>query len=257
FTTTGGGCGPSDDIEHHVVLVRADGTMKVIQTELIEKGDPGCTAGRIPAGLRGVRVRCGSPVGDYLAEIAQLEAASITAFEQLARELRVHGAPQRLIDAAIVARADEVRHARVTATLARRWGGRPQRPIVVAQAPRALIDVAIDNAIEGCIRETFGAASAELGARQAGDRTLRRALATIAVDETRHAELSWQLAAWLDAKLGRTQRRTLARARHDAYERMEQELTAARDPAVHRVCGLPEPAQARALYRRIGAALLA
>ncbi|MCA9710604.1 MAG: hypothetical protein KDK70_32480, partial [Myxococcales bacterium] len=58
-TRSGGGCGEGDDIEEHVVLVHADGTVEVIQTVLIEKGDPNCAIGRLPAGL--CRSRCGSP----------------------------------------------------------------------------------------------------------------------------------------------------------------------------------------------------
>ncbi len=259
FTRSGGGCGEGDDVEHHVLLVRADGSTKIIQTELIERGDPGCAVGRLPAGLCRARIaaRARSPVGAFLAEVAELEAASITAFEQLARELVLHGAPRPLVAAALAARQDEIRHARVTARHARRWGGRPRVPKVAAQAPRSLVDVAVDNAIEGCIRETFGAASAHLCARQAGDPALRRSFAAIAIDETRHAALSWSLAQWLDTRLGAAGRRQVARRRADALLRLEPELTASREPEVHAMTGLPNTRQARALYRRLGATLAA
>jgi hypothetical protein len=191
-----------------------------------------------------------------MAEVAELEAGSITAFEQLGRELLLHGAPRALVQASRVARRDEIRHARVTAALARRFGGRPRAPVVAEQAPRSFVDVAIDNAIEGCIRETFGAASAHLMAKQARDPAMRRAMGRIAIDETRHAALSWSLAQWMESKMSGSQRREVAKRRADAVERLEGELTVGRDAQVHAVTGLPRPAQARALYRGVVGALL-
>jgi hypothetical protein len=44
--------------------------------------------------------------------MAQLEAASIVAFDRLARELDAHGAPAELVAEARRAKTDEVRHAR-------------------------------------------------------------------------------------------------------------------------------------------------
>lgn len=256
FTTSGGGCGEGDDIEHHVVLVREDGTIEVLQTELIERGDPSCSVGRLPNGLCRVRrAKHGSAVGAFMAEVAELEAGSITAFGQLGRELVLHGAPRALVRASMVARRDEIRHARVTAALARRFGGRPRAPVVTEQAPRSLVEVATDNAIEGCIRETFGAASAHVMAKQARDPAMRRAMARVAIDETRHAALSWSLAQWMESRMSAAQRREVARRRADAVERLEGELTTGAHAQVHTVTGLPRPRQARALYRSLVTAL--
>jgi hypothetical protein len=259
FTRTGGGCGEGDDVRHHVLLVRTDASIEVLDSELIERGDPDCSVGRMPAGLCRIRraTRAASPVGALMAEVAELEAASITAFAQLSRELVLHAAPRSLVRASMAARRDEIRHARVTAALARRWGGRPRAPAITPQAPRALVDIAIDNAIEGCIRETFGAASAHVMAKQAQDPTMRRVMARIAVDETRHAALSWSLAGWMDARLGVEQRREVARRRRDALERLEGELTIDHDASVHAVTGLPRGEQARSLYRGLARARLA
>ncbi|MCA9648950.1 MAG: ferritin-like domain-containing protein [Myxococcales bacterium] len=256
YTRTGGGCGEGDDIEGHVVLVHADGTVEIVQTELIEKGEPGCSIGRLPAGLcRRVRVRRRDPVAGFFAEVAQLEAAAVPAFEQLAGELRRHGAPQALVRGAMRSRAEEVRHARVMARVARAYGGRPMVPRVGSVAPRGLLEVARDNAAEGCIRETYGALVAHVQARRARDPRVRRVLAGIARDETRHAALSWSLDGWARARMGATERRRLDRAQADAWARMEVELTAELDPRVHAEAGMPEPDRARAMFDGLRAAL--
>jgi len=255
-TTSGSGCGEGDDVEEHAILVKPDGSTEVLKTKRIERADPGCAIGRLPAGLcRSRRVRANHPVGSFFAEVANLEAAAVTAFGQLARELRLHGAPCSLVHAALRSRRDEVRHARVTARLARWYGGRPLRPRVAAWAPRGFIEVVADNALEGCIRETYGALVAHAQARQAADPRVRRVLAGIATDETRHAALSWSLAEWARARMSPAERRRVARGIGDAFERMEAELTREWAPEVHAVAGLPRPDHAAVLFRRLRAHL--
>ncbi len=257
-TRSGGGCGEGDDIEHHVVLVRPDGSLEVQQTVLIERGDPGCAVGRLPAGLRPRPAMCGlaHPVGEFLAEVAHLEAAAVTAFQQFAQEMALHGAPRRMTRAAMRSRRDEVRHARVMNGLARRYGGAPVAARVEPWTPRSLTEVACDNAAEGCIRETFGALVAHAQARQARDPVVRRALFGIARDETRHAALSWEFAGWVRRRLSGAQRRRVAARTRDALERMEHDATRAYDSAVHEVTGLPRPERARAMFGQLREALL-
>lgn len=258
YTTTGTGCGRGDHREHHVLLVRADGTMSILDTERIERGQPNCSIGRLPPGLcRRLAPAATGPVGAFFAEVAHLEAASVPAFAQLARELALHGAPSPLIGAALRARDDERRHARMTARLARRFGGRPTAPRLRRTPPRPLVEVLADNAAEGCVRETYGALVAHVQARRSPDRQIRQVLARIAGDETRHAALSWSLARWARGRMSAAQRLPVARAAADAVDRLEGELLSPHDPQVHALAGLPEPAEARALFGRLRAALRA
>lgn len=255
-TTTGNACGPDDDIEEHVLLVRPDGTTQVLQTVVVQKTDPGCSAGRMPgAPCRWQRSRSRNAVGATLADIAALEAAAIAAFGELAGELRHHGAPASLVAASLRARGDEIRHARTMAALARRHGARAVAPRVRAMPPRALEAIARDNAIEGCVRETFGAAVAHLQARQATDPVMRRVFATIARDETRHAALSWSLDAWAHARLGARARKRLARDRSDAIARLRGELVRGHEPALRAILGMPSHEQAQRLFDGLDAAL--
>jgi len=256
YTRTGGGCGPGDDIEAHVVHVSESGVVQVVQTELIERGDPGCSVGRLPAGLcRRRRARSVDPVGTFFADVAHLEAAAVSAFGQLARELQLHRVPDSMVRVARRSQADEVRHARVMARIARQHGGHPIAPRVQPTVPRSLVEVVADNAAEGCTRETYGALVAHVQARRATDPGVRRALTRIAEDETRHAALSWRLDAWARARMSASERRALSRARARSWERLEGELTAEYHPRVHAEAGMPAPDEARALYRGLRSAL--
>jgi hypothetical protein len=183
---------------------------------------PGCNlaAGRRPEGLVASSQAGARDLGAYLAEVAHLEAASVDAFRVLAAELRHHGAPPSLVRAAERAARDEVRHARVTSALARQHGGLLRRPRVEPRPLRSIEEIAIDNAVEGCVRETYGALVAMHQAEAATTARLRSAFARIAEDEVRHAALAWRVAAWLDDKLGADVRTRVRDARRAAAEEL-------------------------------------
>jgi len=213
-----------------------------------------CHTGRRPAGLLPAEVARGSShVGAYLASCARLEAASVHAFARLARELEAHGTPRRLVARAAGAAADEVRHALSMRAHARRLGGVPLRARIASgsSGPRPLIELALENAVEGCVRETYGALSALWQARAACDVPLRRALRAIARDEARHAELSWDLAAWLDTKLAPAERKTVRAAMHAAVAQLERDVAAEPKLECVHAAGVPGAAQARGLFESL------
>jgi len=141
-------------------------------------------------------------VGRFFANAAFLERASVRAFRNLRDELARYEAPAFLRIRSDQAAADEQVHTRLTTALARKYGAEP--PTVrlgrVSHA-RPLEDVLDENAREGCVRETLGAAVAWVQSRTARDPAVRRAYAVIARDEIRHAELAWQIASWGRSKL--------------------------------------------------------
>ena len=199
------------------------------------------SAGRVPEGLEATTVRAKSALGAYFASAARLEAASVTAFRRLREELALYDAPSELLDAARSAERDEVRHTRSMARLARRHGGRYVRPRVAKIATRSLEAIAHENAVEGCARETFGALLATWQAARVEDRDLSETLAQIAVDETRHAALSWAIARWSLTRLDADARARMS----DAWEKALAEVSAGGDGAgengagVAGVAGLP------------------
>jgi hypothetical protein len=203
--------------------------------------------GRRPAGLvEPRRLDAHDAIGRWLAHAAWLEAASIPAFIYLARELDLHGAPRALSRAALAATRDEVRHARIMRQLAARFGATPPTVDVALPAERSLEEMAIENAIEGCVRETWGAVVARWQAHRAGDPELRAAFRSIADDEARHAALAWAVDSWV-----RTRLPAAAHPRIDsARERGVRELFAGPTHEALVMLGLPFGADERGLLER-------
>jgi hypothetical protein len=201
-------------------------------------------AGRRPHGLvsHGVGQLAGKPAGklaDFLADAAHLEAASVVAFERLADELRAHGAPSDLIAQALAARADEVKHAQRVGELARALGGEPVPVEVAPSATRSLFEVAVENAVEGCVRETYGALVGAYQAVRARDLQLRLAMRAIAADEARHASLAHAVQAWALPKLTEAEREQLRRAQVEAVFELAKECQTELDPELQEQAGLP------------------
>jgi hypothetical protein len=205
------------------------------------------TEGRRPAGLvQPQRIHAPDAVGRWLAHAAWLEAASIPAFIYLARELELHGAPRGLARGAMAAARDEVRHARVMREVAKRYGAMVPSVDVALPVERTLEQLAIENAIEGCVRETWGAVIALWQAHRAADPELRSIYRVIANDEARHAALGWAIDTWVRTRLPAD-----AHARIDAArERAVRELFEGEAPEALAMLGLPIGADARGLLAR-------
>ncbi len=238
-----GGTKEVEDCE--TVELRPDGLLLEIAWRPYED-DTGC-AGRRPRGFIPTPKRAlgaGTDTGQWLARIATLEAASVTAFAHLVRTLVRLRAPSDLVAAARRAIGDELAHARIVARLAARRGARVVAPTIAVTPEPTLAELAAHNAVEGQVSETLGALIATCQARSAADADVRRAFHGIARDETRHAALSHALAAWLDPQLSREQRAAVRSARNAAIEgiRCELDLSAGDREAL----GVPAPERLRA-----------
>ncbi|MEO7111054.1 MAG: ferritin-like domain-containing protein [Polyangiaceae bacterium] len=208
--------------------------------------------GRRPRGLAPIASRASrrkneNALGNYFANAAHLEAASVHAFRILRRELLSFSAPKNLLDAAKRAEHDEVRHARVTARIARAHGSKPPKVRVKRTAARSLEAIATENAVEGCVRETFGALVAMWQAERATDSDVASAMKTIAVDETKHAQLAWNVAAWAEKRLDAKSRKRVNAAKTKAIRDLEKEITIDADPDLIARAGLPSAAEQRRL----------
>ena len=204
--------------------------------------------GRVPAGLAPTRPgRATSALGAHFAVVAHLEAASVHAFRRLGVELATHGAPAGLLRAAQRAQRDEVRHARLTGRMARRFGGAPARPRVERLPARPLDEVAIENAVEGCVRETFGALVTSYQAAHATDPEIARLMGAIAEDETRHAALSWAVAEWAAPRLDAAARARLAARCGEAIAALRREAGGRVPCELVTAAGMPGAEQQRAL----------
>lgn len=156
--------------------------------------------------------RDGDPLGAWLAEMAHNERASVVAFRVLGLELRRFGAPEALLARVDAAADDERRHGRTMARLARARGAHVPRPRRRPFSARSLLAFAIENVVEGCVRETWGTLEAHHQARFATWPALRRAMARIAEDETQHAELAFDLHRWAMSRLNPGERAQVEQA---------------------------------------------
>jgi hypothetical protein len=121
-----------------------------------------------------------------------------------------------LIARARSAQRDEKRHHAAMSGLAARFGGHLSPIEVEDKGVRPLVDVALENAVEGCVRETWGAAVAVFQGECAGDRAVRRAMRSIAIDEAEHASLGWAIDAWAVPRLRPAERERVEAARRRA-----------------------------------------
>jgi hypothetical protein len=194
-------------------------------------------------------------LGDFFAASAEAEAASIDGFEILAAELSAHGAPRSLLRACRRAASDERRHASVMTGFAATYGARP-RPTPVARGPvRSLEAVARENAVVGCVVETFAALVAQWQAEHATDEGIAEAMKTIARDEARHAALAWRVHEWLGAQLSRAARARVDDAMLAALDAIAAEI----QPNTFEnraVAGLPTEREGRALALALAATLV-
>jgi hypothetical protein len=195
--------------------------------------------GREPAGLV-ERTQVVSDLAEYLVEMARIEAASVHAFRVMARELTRFSAPRTLIASAERAAREELAHARVARASARRFGGKPRAPAIRRHTPRSLFEMAKENEVEGCVRETFGTLVGMYQARFATDPAIRTMMRAIASDEARHAALSHRVSAWARTRLSAEERRALDDARAAALHAVKATGAAAELAPWQRTLGLPD-----------------
>jgi hypothetical protein len=246
----GAGCQPDGGV---VNLTRDSGEGALI----VECGSCVGIAGRRPDGLAEFTDASGAdPVGSFYATCAYLEAASVHAFRIMRRELMAFGAPADLLDGALRAEADEVKHTRMTRKIARAHGGKPPKVRVKKHVSRSLEEIATENAVEGCVRETFGALIAMWQAEHATDASIAKAMKEIAVDETRHAALSWSVASWVDTKLDTAARARVAAARERAFADLEKEIAVEPHRELVSRAGMPTSRDQRKLLAAMAGELL-
>jgi len=135
------------------------------------------------------------------------EHASVASFSRLSLSLLANGAGEELVRAAHEAALDEVRHARLSLSLAAAYRGAPVAPQALAGATSLPMEeglgaLAVSTMIEGAIGETMAAVLAAEQAERASDPAVRRVLQGIAEDEARHAELAFRVIAFAIAAGG-------------------------------------------------------
>jgi len=194
--------------------------------------------GRRPEGLLVGDARGARPEGAFFARVEQLERAAVIAFERTARELSAHGAPSSLVRAVERARREELAHVEIAARWRHAFGG--ELGAVVSREPlttRSLVELARENATEGCVHEHWGAILAAVQAASVQHGPLAGDLATIARDEASHAALSLRIDRWVRTRLTAAERRAIEVARAGAVAEVAASLAEVPDDLV--VIGWP------------------
>ena len=118
------------------------------------------------------------------------------------------GAPAALLDEALVAARDEIRHATLAYGLASAFGGDAVGPGPFETLGNlgvrtvTLSSLASECFIDGCIGETVAALGASEARMRATPKAVRDALDVIVTDEARHAEFAYRIVAWALAEGG-------------------------------------------------------
>ena len=125
-----------------------------------------------------------------------------------------------------------------------------ERARVAPFEPRTLEAFARENAVEGCVHESFGAVLGLAQAEAAEDPGVRFALRSIARDETRHGALAWAVHRWVLGVLppeAAARVEAAQRAALDALVARAHETGDALTTEARAALGLPTPAACRAL----------
>ncbi|MCB9637346.1 MAG: hypothetical protein H6728_10590 [Myxococcales bacterium] len=189
-------------------------------------------------------------VSMFFAKSAYLESAAVVAFEYLARELEAYNAPSSLIAIAHEAIDEEIEHARQMTELARHFGSAIVPEVEVAPFQlRPLHQIAFENALEGCTRETYGALKALWQAEVAQEACVREVYAKVGFEESRHAALSWAIDEWVRPLLTQEQEEERTRLQQEALAELRKETNRPVHPALMRLAGYPSPEAAQMLLQ--------
>lgn len=216
-----------------------------------------CCKGRRPEGLAMPDLARESDAGGYLAWLAALESASVVSFERLAAELAALDAPADLVTAARAAARDEVRHAAAVGALARARGAAVSPTCVEPVGTRTLEAIARENAVEGCVYETWAAMIAWWQIDHARADDVGAAARRIARDETRHAALAWSVHGWSLTRLDADAATALSAALQSAVAELGRAIETPAPPVLVSEVGLPSRADAQRLFAALRASVWA
>ena len=175
----------------------------------------------------------------WFARAFHAEASSVVAFLQLRVELQSHKAPQNLIDRCFQAAKEEVLHARKMSAFCYEERGVAPALSFGSIPQRSLYELALDNAVEGCVFETFSALKAHYQAANATDERIQSLMQEIARDETSHAQLAWDIHSWLMHHLSEEQQASIRQAQRQALAQLRQDNMNQLSGASAKRLGLP------------------
>lgn len=212
--------------------------------------------GRMPNGLhlnntQSTTVSRDNVLGQYLADMTAMETAAITSFYYLSRELEAYKAPAELIARARQAVLEETRHSEIAALLAASFDAEMPDVSVDEFCLRSLYEIALENAVEGCVNETFAAACGLWQSEYAQLDVFRQVIGHITEEEIGHAALSWEIHQWIMSQLSEFQQEQIRVAQADAIGRLASEFKQESNPVLQQAFGLPTKDDAARLFTQL------
>ena len=180
-----------------------------------------------------------TPIAHWLARAFHGEASSVAAFSILASELRQHNAPPSLAKRCMRAAKEEVMHARMMSRFCAQEGGKASPLDFGTQTKRGIFELAMDNAVEGCIFETYAALRARYQSLHAENKKVRKIMKIIARDETAHAQLAWDIHSWIMPQLSDEQRACVAKEQEKARRKLKESVQNSPSTSLSKEIGLP------------------
>ena len=160
-----------------------------------------------------------------------------------------------LLQGCFEAARDEIKHARMMHTVCVSLGQKVAKPTIDDVPNRSCFSLALENAIEGCIHESYAALQALHQSQHAKTSEWRELFGTIAVDEIKHAQLSLQIHQWLMKKLTAEERQRILAAQQRAVQQLIDYHTAHEPDSKLSILGLPDSKTAVRLTTTIFASL--
>jgi hypothetical protein len=190
-------------------------------------------------------------LGQYLADMTAMETAAITAFYNLSLELEAYDAPADLIARARQAVLEETRHSEMAALLAASFDAEMPEVTVDDFCLRSLYEIAIENAVEGCVNETFAAACGLWQSEYAQLYVFRKVIGHITEEEMGHAALSWEIHQWIMPQLSEAQQEQIRLAQAEAVDSLVSDFKQESNPVLQQAFGLPTKDDAARLFTQL------
>ncbi len=242
------------------IFINCEATFTMLTSKYT--GAPGCptpparppVAGRIPVGAH---IQAQTPneipsvLGAYFSNMAAMETAAITAFRYLVRELEAYQAPDELVQMARLAVDEEIDHAEMAGLLSEAYRTPVPEVKVDDFQLRSLFKIALENAVEGCVNETFAAACGIWQHEHAEHEVFRAVMGRVAEEESGHADLSWKIHRWVMPQLSEAERQHIYQAQQEAVADLENSFKVENDEALRLAVGLPDVADAARLIREL------
>lgn len=145
---------------------------------------------------RAAGTQCSGHLAAFFVEEALAEEQAVERWEELGNELQALSAPREFVEYCSSASLSALRHAKELQLAIRRHGAEPISSRSLLGPVRELHQLAMDNAVQGCIVCTFRAVRLRHQAETATHPEVIRIVSELAADESRHAGFYWELHHW-------------------------------------------------------------